>query len=51
MPGIEEFQLHPSGWETDPEEEHFNLSILDYLSTTTYTNTALFFKVADADKP
>jgi hypothetical protein len=51
MPRIEEYQLYPLGWENDPEEERFRLSTLDYLSTTTYTNTALFFKVADTDKP
>jgi hypothetical protein len=38
------------GWENGPEEERFRHSTLDYLSSTTYTNTALFFKVADADK-
>ncbi|KAJ0276585.1 hypothetical protein COL940_008180 [Colletotrichum noveboracense] len=31
MPRVEEFQLHPSGWENDPDEERFKLSTLDYL--------------------
>ncbi|KAH3920606.1 hypothetical protein HBI56_219920 [Parastagonospora nodorum] len=47
MPRIEKYNVHPLGWENDPEEERFRLSTLDYLSSTTYTNTALFFKVAD----
>ncbi|KAL5118683.1 hypothetical protein ACEQ8H_003360 [Pleosporales sp. CAS-2024a] len=51
MPRIEEHELHPTGWETAPEEERFKLATLDFLLTITYTNTALFFKVADADKP
>ncbi|KAH7117305.1 transferase [Dactylonectria macrodidyma] len=50
MPRVEEFHLHSFGWENDPEEERFKLSTLDYLSTITYTNTALFFKVEDAEK-
>lgn len=51
MSRIQEFQLHPFGWENDPEEERFKLSTLDYLSTTTYTNMAVFFKLDDAEKP
>ena len=50
MPEIEEYQLHPLGWETDPEEERFKLSTLDYLSTITYTNSALFFKLKETEK-
>ncbi|CAO2651405.1 Nn.00g039750.m01.CDS01 [Neocucurbitaria sp. VM-36] len=50
MPKVKEFNLRPLGWENDPEEERFKLSTLDYLSTTTYTNTALFFKLEDAEK-
>ncbi|KAF2035276.1 hypothetical protein EK21DRAFT_54694 [Setomelanomma holmii] len=50
MPKIEEFQLHPYGWESDPQEERFRLSTLDYLATTTWTNTALFFKLNDDEK-
>ncbi|KAF4458916.1 acyl transferase [Fusarium albosuccineum] len=51
MPRVEEFQIYPLGWENDPEEERYKLSTLDYLSTTTFTNTALFFKVEEAEKP
>jgi transcriptional accessory protein Tex/SPT6 len=50
MPTIEEFQLHPYGWENDPEEERYRLSTLDYLSTTTFTNTAFFFRLKDSEK-
>jgi hypothetical protein len=50
MPKVEEFQLHPLGWENDPEEERFKLSTLDYLSAMTYNNYALFFKLEDAEK-
>ncbi|KAH7134484.1 transferase [Dactylonectria estremocensis] len=50
MPTVKEFQLHPLGWENDPEEERFRLSTLDYLSTTTYTNVAIFFKLEDTEK-
>lgn len=50
MPIVKEFHLHPLGWENDPEEERFKLSTLDYLSTMTYTNSVLFFKLQDADR-
>ncbi|TPX16309.1 uncharacterized protein E0L32_003958 [Thyridium curvatum] len=50
MPSVQEFQLHPLGWETDPEEERFKLSTLDYLTTTTWTSMALFFKVEDSER-
>lgn len=50
MPNVEEFQLHPLGWENDPEEERFKISTLDYLSAMTYNNYTLFFKLDDAEK-
>ncbi|KAH7064121.1 hypothetical protein BKA63DRAFT_572553 [Paraphoma chrysanthemicola] len=50
MPSIEEFHLRPVGWENGPEEERFRLSTLDYLTTTTWTNTAIFFKLTDEEK-
>lgn len=50
MPKIEEFQLHPFGWENDPEEERFKLSTLDYLSVMTWNNYAVFFRVEDVGK-
>ncbi|KAJ4363404.1 hypothetical protein N0V83_009697 [Neocucurbitaria cava] len=50
MPRVKEFQLCPFGWENDPAEERYKLGTLDYLSTTTWTNTAIFFKLEDAEK-
>ncbi|KAG9256670.1 uncharacterized protein F5Z01DRAFT_481830 [Emericellopsis atlantica] len=50
MPRIEEIDLHPWGWETDPEEERFRLSTLDYLTTKTFTNMAVMFKVEASQK-
>lgn len=50
MPKVEEFRLRPLGWENDPEQEQFKLSTLDYLSTITYTNTALFFRLRENEK-
>jgi hypothetical protein len=50
MPKILEYQLHPMGWQNDPEEERFKLSTLDYLSAMTYNNYALFFKLDDSQK-
>lgn len=50
MPKVEEFQLHPFGWENDPEEERFKLSTLDYLSMMTWNNYALFFRLDDSEK-
>lgn len=51
MPEEDIFQIYPSNWENDPEEERFSFSTLDYLSVCTYNNYALFFRVDDADKP
>ena len=50
MHKVEEFQLHPLGWENGPEEERFKISTLDYLAAMTYNNYALFFKLDDAEK-
>ncbi|KAI1459904.1 acyltransferase [Annulohypoxylon moriforme] len=51
MPTKQEFQLHPWGWENDPEEERIRLSALDYLAACVYNNYALFFKLDEkADK-
>ncbi|KAI1142629.1 hypothetical protein F5Y05DRAFT_365538 [Hypoxylon sp. FL0543] len=50
MPRQEAFDLHPHGWENDPDEERFKLSTLDYLTACTYLNYALFFELKDADK-
>ncbi|KAF7553527.1 hypothetical protein G7Z17_g3539 [Cylindrodendrum hubeiense] len=51
MPEQEVFELHPSGWESDPSDEFFKLSTVDYCSPQLYTNYALFFKLSDVDKP
>lgn len=51
MPKEETFHLHPLGWENDPEEERFKVSTLDYLISLTYCNFAIFFRLADEDKP
>lgn len=50
MARAEEFNLHPFGWEDGPDEERFKLCALDYLSTITYTNSVIFFKLSDAEK-
>lgn len=50
MPKTEEYQLHPRGWENDPEEERLRFSSLDYLAASTYNSYALFFKLADDEK-
>lgn len=47
---IQEMNLHPWGWENDVEEERFKLTTLDYLSTTTYLNNAVFFRLEDSKK-
>ena len=50
MPRLEEYQLRPWGWENDPEVEQFKLGTLDYLSTITYTNTAVYFRIEASQK-
>ncbi|KPM43173.1 hypothetical protein AK830_g3391 [Neonectria ditissima] len=51
MPKQEVFELHPAGWESDPADEYFLLSTLDYCVGQVYTNYALFFKLSDAEQP
>ncbi|KAK3298751.1 acyltransferase [Chaetomium fimeti] len=50
MPHRTVHQLHPFGWENDPEEERFKVTTLDYLTACTYNNYALFFRLDDVDK-
>ncbi|KAJ5980365.1 Transferase [Penicillium waksmanii] len=50
VPNQETLQLHPFGWEEDPEEERFKVSTLDYLTACTYNNYALFFRMEDSMK-
>ena len=47
---MSEMQLRPLGWENDPGEERFKLSTLDYLTTTTWTNMAIFFPLEETQK-
>ncbi|KAL4792604.1 transferase [Aspergillus venezuelensis] len=44
------YHLHPSGWETDPSEERYKVTTLDYLSVQAYNNYALFFRLEDHAK-
>ncbi|KAL2120102.1 hypothetical protein VTJ04DRAFT_4128 [Mycothermus thermophilus] len=47
MPETTVYELHPLGWETDPEEERLTFGILDYFSGRIYDAYALFFKLPD----
>ncbi|KAL6878974.1 transferase family domain-containing protein [Trichoderma novae-zelandiae] len=49
-PKQEVFELHPRGWENDPERETFDVSTLDYLTSMAYNNYCLFFKMDDSMK-
>jgi hypothetical protein len=51
MPKTEVFELHPAGWESDPADEYFKLSTLDYCVGQVFTNYAVFFKLTDEEKP
>ena len=51
MPKLQVLELQPKGWESDPADEFFRLSSLDYCVGQVYTNFALFFKLEDALKP
>lgn len=50
MSSREIFQLRPLGWEQDPEEERFKLSVLDPTPQAAYNHYALFFRLDDAKK-
>lgn len=50
MPADEIFQLHPSGWETDPAEERFKLSTIDPTPNCAYNHYVLFFRLDDEDR-
>ncbi|KAG7044270.1 hypothetical protein JMJ77_0012085 [Colletotrichum scovillei] len=50
-PKVDVYNLHPAGWESDPEDEYHRLCTLDYCSGTIYCAYALFFKLdPGADK-
>lgn len=52
MPRKDLHELQPVGWETDPDEEIFKFSTLDYLVACVYVSYATFFRIDnDADKP
>ncbi|KAL4751039.1 hypothetical protein BDW72DRAFT_203408 [Aspergillus terricola var. indicus] len=51
MPSEQVHHIHPLGWETDPQEERFKISTLDYLSVQSYNSYALFFRLDDERKP
>ncbi|KAK7397830.1 hypothetical protein QQX98_012801 [Neonectria punicea] len=51
MPRQEIIELHPTGWESDPPDEYFILSTLDYCVGQVYTNYALFFKLSESEQP
>lgn len=44
------FRIRPTGWETDPEEEIYPFSTLDYLVPRTYNGYAIFFRFNDAKR-
>lgn len=47
----EVLELHPAGWESDPADEYFKLSIIDYCTAQVFQSYGLFFRLSDADKP
>lgn len=47
MPTVETHELLPFGSATDPEEERFPMSTLDYLVACLYVSYAIFFKIDD----
>src|SRR5688572_27175874 len=51
MSKSEVYELHPFGWESDPEDEYFKLSTLDYCVGQVFTNFAMFFRLSDSEKP
>ncbi|KAK2003328.1 hypothetical protein LX36DRAFT_625218 [Colletotrichum falcatum] len=44
------FQLRPLGWENDPKEERFKLSVIDSTLNCAYNHYALFFRLQDSEK-
>ncbi|KAI0601132.1 hypothetical protein F4775DRAFT_607266 [Biscogniauxia sp. FL1348] len=51
MPKKEVFELRPVGWESDPTDEYFKLSALDYCAPQWFCAYGLFFKLTDEEKP
>ncbi|KAI1852881.1 hypothetical protein JX265_012909 [Neoarthrinium moseri] len=50
MSSREVFQLHPSGWEHDPDEERFKVSTIDRTPVCGYNHYVVFFRVVNAEK-
>lgn len=50
MPIKETLQIHPAGWENDPDEERFKLSVIDPTPNAAYCHYVLFFRLRDDDK-
>ncbi|KAK4202636.1 hypothetical protein QBC40DRAFT_294691 [Triangularia verruculosa] len=46
QPRYRTYQLHPFGWENDPDVERRPVGLLDYFMPQTYNNYALFFRFA-----
>ncbi len=44
------YHVHPLGWENDPEEERFPISVLDFVVPHNYHIFGLYFRLDDADK-
>ncbi|KAK0674637.1 hypothetical protein QBC41DRAFT_351863 [Cercophora samala] len=44
QPPYQTYQLHPAGWEDDPEVERRPVGVLDCFMPQTYNNYALFFR-------
>ncbi|KAK8111612.1 uncharacterized protein PG998_008069 [Apiospora kogelbergensis] len=49
-PRQEEHSIRPTGWENDPEEERFRLSLFDPIILVVYCQFALFFRLDDAHR-
>lgn len=50
MSSCQGFQLYPSGWEHDAEEERSKLSIIDFTLNCAYSRYAILFRLKDANK-
>lgn len=46
----EEILLRPTGWESDPEEERFKLSVIDCVPTCSYNHYVVFWRLGDEEK-
>ncbi|TPX18571.1 uncharacterized protein E0L32_002428 [Thyridium curvatum] len=50
MPKQQVLDLHPAGWESDPADEYFRVSTLDYCVPQVYMACALLFRLPDDRK-